>query len=127
MTARATFLLTTIVAVAFFTIAAIPSAVLAQQDIVAACTSDVAAQCAGHQLGEGRAACVKTRFKSFSLPCRLALVRMAAVRRACKADVKKSCADVRPGGGRIETCLKDHFEELSDGCQETISHATGIN
>jgi hypothetical protein len=126
MTARTTFLLTIIVALFFLTIAAIPSAVLAQHDVVTACAPDVAAQCAGHQPGEGRAACIKTRFKNFSLRCQLAMVRTAAVSRACKADVKKSCADVRRGGGRIETCLKDHFEDLSVGCKETILQAAGV-
>jgi hypothetical protein len=75
MTARTVFLLTIIVAVSFLTIAAIPSAVLAQQDIVPACAPDVAAQCAGSQGVEGRIACVKTRFKNFSLRCQLALVK----------------------------------------------------
>jgi hypothetical protein len=45
--------------------------------------------------------------------------------KACKADVKKNCADIRPGGGRIETCLKDHFADVSDACKETISQAAG--
>ena len=125
MTARTTFLLTTIVAVSFLTIAAIPSAVPAQLDIVAACAPDMAAQCAGSK-GEVRIACIKRRFKDFSLRCQLALVRTDAVSRACKADVKKSCADVRRGGGRIETCLKDHFEDRSVGCKETILQAAGV-
>jgi Cysteine rich repeat len=120
MTARATFLLT--LAVSFLTIAAIPS-VLAQHHTVTACAPDVAAQCAGHKPGEGRIACIKTRFKEFSLPCQLALVKARAVRKACRADIKKNCAGIRPGGGRIETCIKDHFADVSDACKETISHA----
>ena len=125
MTVRTNFLLTSIVAVSFFTIAAIPSAVLAQEAIVPACAPDLAARCAGYQGLEGRIACVKTRFKDFSLRCQLALVKGAAVRKACKADLKKNCAGIRPGGGRIETCLKDHFADVSDACKETISQAAG--
>jgi hypothetical protein len=30
-----------------------------------------------------------------------------------------------PGGGRIEACIKDHFEDMSAACKETISQATG--
>ena len=124
MTARTTFLRTTIVAVFFLTIVT-SSVVLAQQGTIAACISDVDAHCAGHTQGEGRAACIKTRFKDFSLACQLALVKARAVRKACSADLKKNCADITPGGGRIETCLKDHFADVSDQCRETISHAAG--
>jgi Cysteine rich repeat len=67
------------------------------------------------------------RFKDFSLGCQLSLVKARAVRKACRADVKKNCADIKPGGGRIEACLKDHFADVSDPCKETISQATGKN
>jgi hypothetical protein len=110
-------------ALSFLTIVAIPSVVLAQQGVIAACAPDVKAQCAGHKPGEGRRACVKMHFKDFSLRCQLALVKLAAIRKACRADAEKNCADIEPGGGRIETCLKDHFADLSDGCKETISQA----
>jgi hypothetical protein len=105
MTARSSFLFTTIAAVSFLTIAATSSVVLARL--------------------EGRAACIKTRYKDFSLPCQLALVKARAVGKACRADVKKSCAGIKPGGGRIETCIKDHFADMSDACKEMISQAGG--
>jgi hypothetical protein len=38
----------------------------------------------------------------------------SAVRKAYRADIKKNCAGIKPGGGRIETCMKDHFADLSD-------------
>ncbi|MFN0039070.1 MAG: cysteine rich repeat-containing protein [Burkholderiales bacterium] len=44
-------------------------------------------------------------------------------RGACRADVKKLCKDVQPGGGRIATCLKQHEAELSPGCKERIAEA----
>ena len=122
MTARSSFLFTTIAAVSFLTIAATSSVVLAQQGAVAACAPDVQAQCAGHT-SEGRRACIKTRFKDFSLPCQLALVKARAVSKACRADVKKNCPGITPGGGRIETCMKDHFADMSDACKEVISQA----
>ena len=123
MTARTTFLLTTIVAVSFLTIAATSSVVRAQQG---ACVSDINTHCAGTK-GESRAACIKVRFKDFSLGCQLALVKARAVRKACTADVKKICAGIKPGRGRIEACLKDHFADVSDPCKETISQAAGKN
>ena len=36
---------------------------------------------------------------------------------ACSKDVDKFCKDVRPGGGRIQTCLKQHEKELSGDCK----------
>jgi Cysteine rich repeat len=50
----------------------------------------------------------------FSLRCQLALVKARAVRNACRADIKKNCADIKPGGDRIEACLKNHFADVSD-------------
>ena len=35
----------------------------------------------------------------------------------CKEDIKKHCADVKPGGGRILKCLGEHKSELSEGCK----------
>ena len=122
MTARTTFLLTTIVAVSFLTIAAIPSVVLAQQAAIAACAPDIQTRCAG-ATGESRRACIKMQFKDFSLPCQLALVKARAVSKACRADVKKNCAGITPGGGRIESCMKDRFADMSDACKEVISQA----
>jgi Golgi apparatus protein 1 len=42
---------------------------------------------------------------------------------ACRADVQKFCKGVRPGGGRIVICLKQHESELSSGCRERIAEA----
>ena len=125
MTARSSFLLTTFAAVSFVTVAATSSVVLAQQGLVAACGPDMQAQCAGNSSAEGRRACIKTHYKDFSLPCQLALVKVRAVGKACRADVKKNCAGIKPGGGRIETCMKDHFADMSDPCKEMISQAKG--
>jgi hypothetical protein len=48
---------------------------------------------------------------------------MQEVRAACQADVQKLCAGVQPGGGRIVACLKEHKEEVSDGCKQAIGKA----
>jgi Cysteine rich repeat len=123
MTAGVTFRLATFVAASFLMIAAIPSVVLAQTGVVIkACASDLN-QCSG--TGEQYPACIKLHFKEFSLPCQLALVKLAAIKKACRADVKKICADIVPGGGRIEACMKDHFADMSEGCKGTISQAAG--
>jgi gas vesicle protein len=35
----------------------------------------------------------------------------------CKADVQKFCKDVKPGGGRIIKCMKEHESDLSAACK----------
>jgi len=47
----------------------------------------------------------------------------------CSADIKKFCADVKPGGGRIIACLKQHEADVSPGCKQAQSgaHAQGAH
>jgi len=44
-------------------------------------------------------------------------------RTACAADVQKLCAAVQPGGGRILACLKQHKDQVSDGCKSAVMAA----
>ena len=46
-------------------------------------------------------------------------------RTACASDVQKLCAGVQPGGGRVLACLKQHKDEVSDGCKQAILAAMG--
>ena len=39
---------------------------------------------------------------------------------ACAADVQKLCSNVPAGGGRIIACLKQHQQEVSQGCKQAI-------
>ena len=41
----------------------------------------------------------------------------AADTRPCADDVSKFCKDVKPGGGRIANCLKEHEKDLSPACK----------
>ncbi|MDI4663446.1 cysteine rich repeat-containing protein [Xanthobacter autotrophicus] len=43
-----------------------------------------------------------------------------ALRTACEADVKKLCAGVQPGGGRLVQCLKEHKDEVTPPCQASL-------
>jgi len=36
----------------------------------------------------------------------------------CRADIQKFCGNVKPGGGAIIKCLKEHSSELSPECKE---------
>jgi hypothetical protein len=39
---------------------------------------------------------------------------------ACKADVKKICLGVAPGGGRLIKCLKQHENDVTIGCAKEL-------
>lgn len=41
-------------------------------------------------------------------------------RKACAEDVKKLCAGVKAGEGRIMQCLRGHAEELSPACADMM-------
>jgi NAD+--asparagine ADP-ribosyltransferase len=43
--------------------------------------------------------------------------------KACAADIKAQCADVKPGGGKLKDCVKAHFSDLSADCQVAIVRA----
>jgi hypothetical protein len=47
----------------------------------------------------------------------------SAVAKACAKDVKSFCADVKPGGGKLKACVKEHFPDLSEDCQIAIIKA----
>ncbi|MSQ60592.1 MAG: hypothetical protein EXR36_13365 [Betaproteobacteria bacterium] len=40
---------------------------------------------------------------------------------ACRTDVAKLCKDVKPGGGRMLQCMKQHESELSAPCKERMA------
>ena len=42
-------------------------------------------------------------------------------RGACLADIKKACGTIKPGGGRVATCLKERVADLSDACKTRLS------
>lgn len=39
----------------------------------------------------------------------------------CKADVQKFCKDVKPGKGRIWSCMKSHEGELTQACKDHMA------
>jgi hypothetical protein len=93
------------------------------------CASDIKAQCGDEMKSGGRALkdCMKTHFSDLSEDCQVAIIRAAAVGKACKADAKKLCADVKPGKGTVAECMKSHAADLSDGCKEAMAKAEAGN
>jgi hypothetical protein len=43
-----------------------------------------------------------------------------ALMQTCRADARKLCADVKPGGGRVVACLSENKASLSPDCQAQI-------
>jgi hypothetical protein len=44
----------------------------------------------------------------------------------CADDIEKYCKDIKPGGGRLLSCLKAHEKELSASCCGKIDELQGI-
>jgi len=38
----------------------------------------------------------------------------------CADDIAKLCKDIKPGGGRLAKCIKEHEKELSPACAASI-------
>ena len=45
---------------------------------------------------------------------------------ACAADIRKHCADIQPGEGRISACVKEHFNDLSDACKVRLARIAAV-
>ena len=97
----------------------------AASPVVRACRADIKAQCGDVMKPGGRALkdCMKTHFSNLSEDCQVAIIRAAAVGKACKADARKLCADVKPGRGSVAGCMKSHAADLSDACREAMAKA----
>ena len=50
----------------------------------------------------------------------MAIIRAATVGRACKANVKQFCADVKPGKGAIADCMKSHVAGIQRRPQGSV-------
>jgi hypothetical protein len=67
-------------------------------------------------------ACVKEHVGEFSESCQARLAKVAAVGKACAADVKQHCSGVKRRG-RIEACIRGVLGNLSEPCQESLAQA----
>jgi hypothetical protein len=38
----------------------------------------------------------------------------------CAGDIKKLCAGIQPGEGRIKACIESHLTELSQTCEDSV-------
>jgi hypothetical protein len=78
--------------------------------------------------GESRRKCFQEKEGNLSGGCQGQLHAMAvritegvqSFKSACEVDIKRFCADIQPGGGRILQCLEDRYQEVSDACYKTL-------
>jgi TolB-like protein len=87
-----------------------------------ACKEDRKRLCASVEPGGGRIVeCFNQHRADLSAACRDLLdvqhTRQELAGQDCKPDVNRLCGEVRPGGGRIVLCLKQHASELSPACR----------
>lgn len=94
------------------------------------CDWDTKALCPDVEPGEGRVIkCLRDMRAAVKVPdCRAALLRImmssadnylldAPLAAACTDDVKRHCADVVPGQGRVHECLRYHADNLTSECR----------
>jgi hypothetical protein len=94
------------------------------------CAADAAKLCKGVQQGQGRVAqCLKEHANELSPACKENIEKVKEkvqeLKEACKDDSAKLCKGMRPGGGRILQCLKQHEGELSPACKAKLNQSRG--
>eukprot|EP00164_Ancoracysta_twista_P000217 GFYU01000314.1.p1 GENE.GFYU01000314.1~~GFYU01000314.1.p1 ORF type:complete len:453 (+),score=163.64 GFYU01000314.1:26-1384(+) len=94
-----------------------------------ACAEDVKKICHDESLLK----CLEEKFDQLSDACKYGDEEQIAKHESkkkdfevCTADLQTHCKDVRPGGGRLIKCLKDHLAEITPDCKKQIfSHNFG--
>lgn len=85
------------------------------------CKADFEKFCKDVKPGQGRIVkCMKAHENELSPACRDQIAakkeKAQEFTKACKPDADKFCKGIRPGHGRIISCLKSHEAELSPQC-----------
>jgi hypothetical protein len=92
------------------------------------CAADAKKFCGNVQQGGGRIAkCMKSHEAELSPACQSEMKRVEErveqVKQECNADAKKFCQGIKPGQGRILSCLKSHQSELAPACAAEFNRA----
>ncbi|MBI3546869.1 MAG: hypothetical protein HY081_09825 [Gammaproteobacteria bacterium] len=93
-----------------------------------ACAEDIKKFCGDVKPGKGQMHhCMAQHESELSPACKAEKQEMKAkaekFHAACKGDVDKFCKDMKPGGGRMLSCLKRNQADLSDTCREQMQQA----
>ena len=86
-----------------------------------ACKADAEKFCKDVKPGQGRIVrCMQAHENELSPACQDQIAadkeKAQEFRKACSPDAAKFCKDIKPGHGRIISCLKSHEAELSPQC-----------
>ena len=108
----------------------------AQEDLLESvkkgCQKELDSFCKGVTPGEGRVlACMYAFQDKLSSRCEYALYDASAqlqhavatltyVANECSDDLKKHCANVEAGGGRLAACLKKNEKDVSQRCKDAM-------
>jgi Cysteine rich repeat len=109
------------------TVLSVPySAIGAEQanPVAKACVADIKAKCAGQDSVKD---CLITHFGELYANCKAALLKVVAMAKACRTDIKKQCPDVKLGGGRVQACMESHLADVSEPCKEAMGKAAAGN
>jgi len=102
------------------------------KSVAEGCKTELEKYCKEVTPGKGRVlSCLYAYEDKLSGRCEYALYDAAAqleravgaltyVANECEADLQKHCADLKPGGGRLATCLKKNEAQLTDRCQQAM-------
>ena len=94
------------------------------------CLAEVKKLCPNLTMKDGLGKCLRAHKDEFSKECQEKVEEKKAELKAsfkdCKDDVKKVCAGVERGEGRIIKCLKENAEKLSSACKAHVEKAPNI-
>ena len=96
------------------------------------CKTELATYCKGVQPGEGRLlACLYANSDKLSGRCEYAMYDAASqleraltaltyVANECRDDLKANCANIKPGEGRLLSCLDKNAAKVSGRCKQAL-------
>ena len=106
--------------------------------VESACAEDITKYCSTVTPGEGRMIyCMQAHEDKISPNCAFELEDAATAIQAaaealkdgliaCKAEVNGVCGKIKPGDGRIATCLLENKSTASTGCAEAIAKVQSL-
>src|SRR6185503_11652899 len=94
------------------------------QRFMKVCKADIAKLCPDGDGDGAVASCLAGKKGDLAAPCLRALrhaKRVSRFRQTCGEDVGRLCAGIKPGGGRVVSCLKAAGETVSAGCRDRVA------
>ena len=95
------------------------------------CGDEIEKNCGTIQPGlQDLASCIDDKIDQFTAECRDFLQKSEGslnyFREACGFDVDGFCKSAKPGSGRVEKCLLENIDKLSEECRSVIQPPDGL-